>query len=131
MMGQQQLLLIVLGIIVVGTTVIVGMSIAGTYSEEANRDGVTSDLIHLSSLAKSHYHRPTTLGGGGCTFANFVIPDELDTTGHGTFEHTQQGHKTDHIHFTGYGTAIGNDGENPVTIEVRISINEVKFKTIN
>jgi hypothetical protein len=130
-MGQQQLLLIALGIIVIGMTILVGMTIAGTYSEEADRDGITSDLIHLTSLAKSHYFRPKTLGGGGYSFANFVIPDELDTTGHGTFEHTHEGHKTDHIHFTGYGNSVGNDGENPITIEVRISITEVKFTTIN
>jgi hypothetical protein len=130
-MGQQQLLLIVLGIIIIGLSIFAGISVAATYSENANRDAVTADLINMSSLAKAHYFRPKSIGGGGYSYDNFLIPAELDTTANGTYEHTHQGHNTDHIHFTGYGNVIGEDGESPLTIEVRISLNEVKFETIN
>ena len=39
-MGQQQLLLIVLGVIVVGIAVAVGMNQFSTSATEANRDGL-------------------------------------------------------------------------------------------
>ena len=70
-MGQQQLLLIVLGVIVVGLTLAVGMSLAASSSVQANRDAVISDLITLSSLARTHFLRPSFLGGGGNSFEDF------------------------------------------------------------
>ncbi len=130
-MGQQQLLLIVLGVIVVGLTILVGMSLAATYSEDANREAVGSDLITLTSLARAHYFRPTALGGGGYSFANFKIPNDLDTNGNGIYEIFNSGHGTDHIHIRGIGTALGQDGIDPVTIEVRYSLTESRFTQKN
>jgi hypothetical protein len=131
MMGQQQLLLIVLGIIVVGLTIFVGMSLAATYSEDANREAVGSDLITLTSLARAHYFRPQALGGGGYSFANFIIPAEFDTNANGTYEIFNEGHKSDHIHIRGTGTAVGEDGVNPIMVEVRYSLTESRFTKKN
>jgi hypothetical protein len=130
-MGQQQLLLIVLGVIVVGLTILVGMSIAATSSEEANRDAVTSDLIRITSLARSHYLRPAYLAGGGNSFKNFKIPESMKNTGHGTFKQVNEGHGTDHIHFEGTGTAIGENGVDPVRIEFRITMDEIRITQHN
>jgi len=46
-MGQQQLLLIVLGVIVVGIAVIVGINLFTVNAVSSNRDGVTADLTNL------------------------------------------------------------------------------------
>jgi len=43
-MGQQQLLLIVLGVIIVGIAVVVGINLFNANATNANRDGVISDL---------------------------------------------------------------------------------------
>ncbi|MDZ7766193.1 MAG: hypothetical protein U5K00_17525 [Melioribacteraceae bacterium] len=48
-MGQQQLLLIVLGVIIVGIAVVVGINVFTASSAAANRDAVISDLTNLSS----------------------------------------------------------------------------------
>ena len=130
-MGQQQLLLIVLGIIVVGIAVVVGINQFSTSADLANKDAIISDLIHLSSIARAHYRRPVAFGGGGNSFANFIFPAALDTTENGTIEHIQQGHKRNHIHFEATGTATGDDGINPIRIEARITIDEIKFNEHN
>ncbi len=130
-MGQQQLLLIILGVIVIGIAIASGISIFASAAEQANRDAVVSDLIQLNVIARTHYFLPTELGGGGHSFANFKVPKSLAETGNGTFEHTQTGHNPNHIHFTGTGTEIGNDGVDPVEIEIRITFTEVTFKEIN
>ena len=130
-MGQQQLLLIALGIIVVGIAVIVGIDQFSTSAAEANRDSITLDLNFISSLARAHYKKPVEIGGGGNSFANFGIPTALLETANGTFEHTQTGHNTDHIHFTATGKELGEDGINPIQIEVRITLHESKFKEKN
>ena len=43
-MGQQQLLLIILGVIVVGIAVAVGITMFSDSAISANRDAVTNDL---------------------------------------------------------------------------------------
>lgn len=83
-MGQQQLLLIVLVIILVGTAIVVGLQVF----EESNRstaiDNLSKDLIHLSTLAMSYYKTPEEMGGGGRSFitggANeWDVPAMLDS----------------------------------------------------
>ena len=64
-MGQQQLLLIVLGVIVVGIAVVVGINLFNASSVEANRDGVVSDLNNLGAMAIQFYKKPVSMGGGG------------------------------------------------------------------
>ena len=46
-MGQQQLLLIVLGVIIVGIAVVVGINLFNANATNANRDAVVSDLNNL------------------------------------------------------------------------------------
>ncbi|OGU83559.1 MAG: hypothetical protein A2279_01290, partial [Stygiobacter sp. RIFOXYA12_FULL_38_9] len=84
-MGQQQLLLIVLGVIIVGIAVVVGINVFTASSSQANRDAVISDLTNLASLAQQYYRKPTALGGGGNTFTSWAIPASLDTTGNGVY----------------------------------------------
>jgi len=130
-MGQQQLLLIVLGTIVVGIAVVVGINQFSTLAAEANRDQLISDLNFLSALARAHFRKPVTMGGGGNSFANYEIPTALLETANGTLEHTKTGHNPDHIHFRATGKELGEDGINPIIIEVRITISENKFEVKN
>ena len=67
-MGQQQLLLIILGVIVVGIAVAVGITMFTDNAVNANRDAVTNDLVNLAARAQQYYRRPTALGGGGNSF---------------------------------------------------------------
>jgi len=67
-MGQQQLLLIILGVIVVGIAVAVGITMFSDSAISANRDALTNDLVNLASRAQQFYRRPTSLGGGGNSF---------------------------------------------------------------
>ena len=63
-MGQQQLLLIILGVIVVGIAVAVGITMFSDNAISANRDAVTNDLVNLASRAQQYYRRPASMGGG-------------------------------------------------------------------
>jgi hypothetical protein len=67
-MGQQQLLLIILGVIVVGIAVVVGITMFQDNAISANRDAVTNDLINLGARAQQFYRRPISLGGGQNSF---------------------------------------------------------------
>src|ERR1035437_1779964 len=79
-MGQQQLLLIVLGVIIVGIAVVVGINVFTASAASANRDAITADLTNLAAMAQQFYRKPVALGGGGNTFTGFAIPASLNPT---------------------------------------------------
>ncbi|MBU1099053.1 MAG: hypothetical protein KKA84_01520 [Bacteroidetes bacterium] len=73
-MGQQQLLLIVLGVIIVGIAVVVGINVFTASSVQANSDALIADCTNLAAMAQQHYRKPAALGGGGNTFDGSGTP---------------------------------------------------------
>jgi len=78
-MGQQQLLLIILGVIIVGIAIAVGLSLFSANSIQANRDAQINDINNLAANAYQFRIRPTTMGGGGGSYAGYTIPVKLQT----------------------------------------------------
>jgi Tfp pilus assembly protein PilE len=74
-MGQQQLLLIVLSVIIVGIAVVVGINMFGASAASANLEAVTNDLLNLAARAQQYYVKPVSMGGGGNSFADITIQD--------------------------------------------------------
>ena len=112
-MGQQQLLLIVLGVIVVGIAVVVGINLFNANAVSSNRDAVVSDLNNLGAMAQQHYKKPASMGGGANSFSNanggtaWSIPTQLDTTANGTYGATVNDQS---VIIVGTGTEVGNNG---------------------
>lgn len=84
-MGQQQLLLIILGVIIVGIAIAVGIAQFGAHSTQANKDGVTSSLVNLSANAYQYRIRPTTMGGGGNSYAGYTVPSKMVSDDNGAY----------------------------------------------
>src|SRR3989304_1625878 len=76
-MGQQQLLLIILGVIIVGIAIAVGLSMFTAQSVGANRDAIIADMTNLAANAYQFRIRPTTMGGGGGSYAGNAIAPSL------------------------------------------------------
>ena len=115
-MGQQQLLLIILGVIVVGIAVAVGITMFSDNAVSANKDAVTNDLVNLASRAQQYYRRPTALGGGQGAFTGLLA----DATGlakltskaknsNGTYSIRTAGDATS-VELEGIGTEKGTNG---------------------
>ena len=83
-MGQQQLLLIILGVIIVGIAVAVGITMFQDNAVDQNRSAVIADLTTLAAKAQQYYAKPTTLGGGGNSFVGLTA----DATGLGLLAST-------------------------------------------
>ena len=75
-MGQQQLLLIVLSVIIVGIAVVVGIQMFGASAASANLEAVSNDLLNLASRAQQFYVKPTGMGGGGNSFVGLTADDK-------------------------------------------------------
>jgi hypothetical protein len=84
-MGQQQLLLLILGVIIVGIAVAVGITQFGAQSTESNKDGVTSSLVNVAANAYQYKIRPTTLGGGSGSYSGYTIPSKMKFDDYGTY----------------------------------------------
>jgi hypothetical protein len=115
-MGQQQLLLIVLGVIVVGIAVVVGINLFNANAVSSNRDGVVSDLNNLGAMAQQHYKKPGSMGGGSNTFntggptgSGWEIPSQLDTTANGNYSAALTAQS---VTITGNGTEKNDAGQN-------------------
>ena len=123
-MGQQQLLLIVLGIIIVGLAVFVGISMFTAHSIEAKRNNVINDCVNLASDAQRYFLRPASLGGGGRTFTGWRVPADLVTTANGTYTAIVS---RDNIVLTGTGNEIVTGSD---SIEVKMTVYEKDFSTV-
>ena len=85
-MGQKQLILIVLGVIIVGVAIAVGINYFHNKAVQLNRDAVIKNLNTLASDAQAYYKKPNEQGGGDKSFQGYKIPQELKSNDNGNYE---------------------------------------------
>jgi hypothetical protein len=78
--------LIVLGIILVGLSVIMGLVSFQKNAVQSNRDAVIMDLNHLASFSQAYSKKIKGYGGGGHSFIGYDIPTRLKKNDNGTYE---------------------------------------------
>ena len=84
-MGQQQLLLIILGVIIVGIAIAVGLSLFSAQSVQSNKDAMINDLNNLAAQAYQFRIRPSSMGGGQGVYTGFTIPTKMATNENGVY----------------------------------------------
>ena len=62
-MGQQQLLLLVLGIVIVGLAVVVGIQAFSENQKKANADALVMTSMRIASDAQAWLRKPAAFGG--------------------------------------------------------------------
>ena len=82
-MGQQQLLLIILGVIIVGIAIAVGLSLFSAQSVQSNKDAMINDLNNLAAHAYQFRIRPSSMGGGQGTYTGYTIPTKMKSNENG------------------------------------------------
>jgi len=116
-MGQQQLLLIVLGTIVVIIAVAIGIDLFSASSTEVNRDNIISVLTSLSSDAHAFYKKEKQLGGGGDSYVGWQLPKSFKKHENGK-RYIRARVRKNRIVFTGYGTEKGRNQRSPVRVRL-------------
>lgn len=118
-MGQQQLILIMLGVIIIGVAIAVGISLFTGTSVKANRDAIINDLMNIAQYANRYRLRPEPLGGGGRTYNGFNLPQNLrenENADYSNYTVTPQSITFTAVSKFGYGTisvlidSLGNTG---------------------
>ena len=133
-MGQQQLLLIILGVIIVGIALAVGITLFTDSAQSSNRDAVSSELIQLAARAQQHYRRPALLGGGQGAFddskggTGLTDIRQLSTrpsNANGSYELGTV--DPNQMEIDGTGTEIGLDGTNKVFVKILVWADSTKI----
>jgi hypothetical protein len=84
-MGQQQLLLIILGVIIVGIAIAVGLSLFTSQSIQSNKDAIINDINNLAASAYQYRIRPASMGGGAGSFTGWTIPVKMSSNENGGY----------------------------------------------
>jgi hypothetical protein len=85
-MGQQQLLLIILGVIIVGIAIAVGLSLFSALSIQANKDAIINDLNNVAAHAYQYKIRPKSMAGGEGDYTGYKLPSRLATNENATYD---------------------------------------------
>ena len=119
-MGQQQLLLIVLGVIIVGIAITMGILLFSENAVQQKRNEIISECSLLASQAQLHYRRTVEYGGGGRSFTGWAIPSQFKPTIAGSFSADVSAQE---VIITGTGNDITTDGDS-VQVQLTVHANE-------
>jgi hypothetical protein len=127
-MGQQQFLLIAVGVIIVALMVAVSIAMFNDQAAASNRDAISNDLVNYADKAQEYYRRPTMLGGGGSSFVGFVLGGAMKNAD-GVFQVNTITSAS--IDIQGTGIELGFDAINPVKLVVKVTPDSMKVVEVN
>lgn len=146
-MGQQQLLLIVLGIIIVGIAIVVGMNSMVSNKTDTNRLAVINDLLNLGRKAQQYYRTPNQMGGGSHDFQGFRLSAIDTANANGSYSVTAGtepsgaafvpgsltpvSSSSQTIYIVGCGNETGNNRTTPVKCFVEVSLDSLRIEVLN
>ena len=145
-MGQQQLLLIVLGVIIVGIAIVVGLAVFRSESQSSNRNNLITDLERLASMAQEYYRKPSSMDGGGMNFMGFALSPADTGNADGSYSLSTQppndadfkrgstlpiSNPASKIYIIGCGKETGNDNRRAVKAYARVTPDSVAITIMN
>jgi lipopolysaccharide export LptBFGC system permease protein LptF len=128
-MGQQQLLLIVLGFIIVTAAVAVVLTDFAEAPAETNRNQLVSDINDLSVIAQSYYKKPKEFGGGNNKFTGWKMPEIFENYKFGTIT-TKINKNGKQMKITAKGIERGKNRK-LVEVEADVKPTSIKIKIKN
>ena len=119
-MGQQQLLMVVLSMVLVGVAIVVGLTMVQVNAMDHTRATLTQDLLHFAGKARGYYWRPSYLGGAHRDFTNIMSMNLFVWSQNENGRYYIETASKDELILAGVGNlVIGGD-----SVRVRLSVNE-------
>lgn len=129
-MGQTQLLLVILGVIVVGVAVAAGINLFQRSSAEMNRDQIISDLTSLSAGAQAYYKKQVQFGGGGGSYEGWTLPGFYKRYVGNRIRVRVQAWR-DRLILIGIGSELGINNRTKVKVKFIVRPNNVVVRILN
>lgn len=127
-MGQQQLLLIVMAIIIVGIAIAVSIQLFRSNAIDSKRDLLIEETTSLGLMALQYFKKPAEIGGGSQSFIGWTIPSQMVTTANGNFMTSMVA--ADQVIITGTGTEVVT-GTDSIEVQTTVTANEINSIIIN
>jgi len=118
-MGQTQLFLVVLGLLLIGIAIYVGVSMFSANTVEDTRNAIIVDLQNFAARANAYYWKPTTQGGGGKSFANITMAQVYPMNENLNARYYIESAQDDQCIIDGVGKVVTTNGD---SIRVRIRV---------
>ncbi len=128
-MGSQQQLLIIVGVLMVGLSIAIGITMFTDSASASNRDAIANDLAAHASRAQVYQKRPKSIGGGGGSFVGFHISTGGTTNSNGAYSVSAA--TTSSVTIQGIGHEIGYDRTTPVKVAITISADTIAVADLN
>ncbi len=126
-MGQQQLMIIVLTVLVVGLAVYGAFGLMDSFGQTHQRDTIIHRMNILVGEAKKYAAKPATRGGGDGSYLGFSPPAKLAVTPEFRI-YTTSGDTW--VLFQGFGTTTGEDGKSPIEVVGQFDKNTDSWTTL-
>jgi hypothetical protein len=126
-LGQQQLLLVLLGIVVVGVSIAVAINLFRGNAIDRKREILINESHNLGSIAIAYYKKPRMMGGGGKTFTGWTIPNSMVATVNGSYSAQVS---SDNIIIIGTGTEVVTNNDS-IKVKTIVTANEINSTVIN
>lgn len=128
-MGQQQLLLVVLGMILVGIAIVVAVTMFQSNAIESSRAAIINDLLYFASKARQYYWKPVNLGGGNRSFAGIDFHTLSTLTENVNGRYYLESASANEVVLVGVGRMVS--GEDSVRVRMRINEKKNLIEIIN
>jgi hypothetical protein len=129
-MGQTQLLLVVLGVMLIGIAIFVGVSMFSANAVENSRNAIVVDLQNFASLANAYYWKPTNQGGGGKSFANISMSEIYPPRENANASYSLVSAAGDQCVISGVGKVVATNGDS-VRVRIRVTAQRNIVELIN
>ena len=118
-MGQQNLLIIVVGIVVVAIAITVAIAMFRGNSIETARNNLIVDLGFYAQKAREFYWKPRTQGGGDRSFLNVRIDNLAYSTENDNGRYYVESSSQSELVLVGVGRMIS--GEDSIRVRMKVS----------
>ena len=127
-MGQQQILLIVLALIIVGVAIAISVQLFRANAIEAKRDILVEETTYLGTMAIQYFKKPMELGGGNQDFTGWQIPSQMVQTANGNFMIAAV--TADEVTITGTGSEVVT-GTDSIKVQTIVTANGIQTIVIH
>lgn len=136
-MGQQQILLVILAVCIIGIAVSIGVISLTGHALSDNRFLVEQDLTMMARKVQDYVSLPPEQGGGGVSFYLLSrLPDALNRVGasssnaHGDF-FLKKSANSSCIQIVGVGNEAGYDKNRPLRLMMTVWIDSTSLAVLN
>ena len=118
-MGQTQLFLVLLGLLIIGVAIYVGLTMFGANTEEDTRNAIIQDLQTFSSHALAYYSKSTSQGGGDKSFNGVTIRQIYPMVENENARYYVESATDDQCIIDGVGKIVS--GDDSIRVRVRVT----------